>query len=90
MRLIDANRIVNVGLYDEEHEEYYSETMSIAEMIDRFSDTGFDEQFVVDAVEVVRCKDCKHASGIYATCSHVDWWNRGDDYCSRGERKEHG
>lgn len=46
----------------------------------------------VDAVEVVRCKDCKHNSlnriignaycdlgiGIYQL----------DDYCSRGERKE--
>ena len=56
----------------------------------------------VDAVEVVRCKDCKHAyinsfsaiSGV-ALCKH--WTNQADgkqaitqhdDFCSYGERRE--
>ena len=50
-----------------------------------------------DAVEVVRCKECKHWSGCKSTshnnhlCSraeNVDYWTRADDYCSYGERKE--
>lgn len=45
----------------------------------------------VDAVEVVRCKDCRHLeiSGCYGECSRgylgiVEPW----DYCSEGERKD--
>ena len=39
----------------------------------------------VDAVEVVRCKDCKHRHSD-SWCEYVD----DDDnfYCARGERKE--
>lgn len=48
----------------------------------------------VDAVEVVRCKDCKHWDEIKHGCgwccattpSHV--WTNDDEYCRRGERKE--
>ena len=40
----------------------------------------------VDAVEVVRCKDCKHYMTIHCTCDGCcisdDW------YCADGERKD--
>ena len=52
------------------------------------------EEPTVDAVEVVRCKDCKHF--INPTCSdglcdldgenRIIWLN--DDFCSYGERKD--
>ena len=53
----------------------------------------------VDAVSVVRCKDCKHAEvydGYYTqVCcengvigGHGELWNP-DDFCSYGERKDH-
>ena len=44
----------------------------------------------VDAVEVVRCKDCKWYYRGGATCMYWDGENNihGDDYCSRAERKE--
>lgn len=50
----------------------------------------------VDAVEVVRCKDCKHYDfgvclKIYSdgAVSQYAWQARNeDDYCSYGERKE--
>ena len=49
-------------------------------------DTIFDimDAYVVDAVEVVRCKDCKHRYSD-SWCEYVD----DDDnfYCARGERK---
>ena len=48
----------------------------------------------VDAVEVVRCKDCKHYSHRESVCKLLS--NNyeppvvmdDDDYCSRGERKD--
>ena len=50
-------------------------------------DTIFDimDASVVDAVEVVRCKDCKHRYSD-SWCEYVD----DDDnfYCARGERKD--
>ena len=43
------------------------------------------EQPTADVIEVVRCKDCKHADK-YNHCDKVSWWNNEDDFCSRGER----
>ena len=48
---------------------------------------AIDNAPTVDAVEVVRCKDCKYADE-YAMCGFVEWYNSKDDYCSRGERRE--
>lgn len=55
----------------------------------------------VDAVEVVRCKDCKHASLTYdGECKYCQRWKEkydgesvslyldGDFYCAFGERRE--
>ena len=39
-----------------------------------------------DAVEVVRCKDCKWSHPYQ--CAFVRTYIRKDDYCSRGERKD--
>ena len=53
----------------------------------RYFDVAFDveEMPTVDAVEVVRCKDCKHRYSD-SWCEYVD----DDDnfYCARGERKD--
>lgn len=56
-----------------------------------------EEEPTVDAVEVVRCKDCKYYDE-YKECSGIPiYGNSGgcgflstepDDYCSYGERKE--
>ena len=48
----------------------------------------------VDAVEVVRCKDCKHYAEDELWCSsnccvgdsHANWYPH--DFCSYGERRE--
>lgn len=49
----------------------------------------------VDAVTVVRCKDCKHYrpyAGIAdGYCHMAEWYKRyqyENDFCSRGERKD--
>lgn len=49
---------------------------------------------LVDAVPVVRCKDCKFYRFYDGTfgkgwmCFENNTARHGDDYCSRGERKE--
>ena len=58
-----------------------------------------DEQPTVDAVEVVRCKDCKHWKHIedgFGDCTNRRFHLDGspdptmnmDDFCSCGERRE--
>lgn len=47
----------------------------------------------VDAVEVVRCKDCKHCDPENHHCDHpmgtaAPLRRKPDDFCSYGERKE--
>lgn len=47
-----------------------------------------------DVVEVVRCKDCLYATERYGhlECingiSYRNYWNKPDDYCSHGKRKD--
>ena len=40
MKPIDADAMVTVMLYDDEHEEYYTERMTIAEYLDGFTEEG--------------------------------------------------
>ena len=94
-RLIDANALMDVI---RQHEyrlatkqgsiDYGMFTLGIQQAV--------DEQPTVDAVEVVRCKDCKHAwihPCGYVYC-HRDGRNAYemifniDGFCSYGERKE--
>lgn len=37
---IDANKIITAQLYDDQHEEYKEEPMTIAEYLDRYTDEG--------------------------------------------------
>ena len=86
-RLIDAGRAMeivrNQGIA---HPNAYHLT-NYATLILREAPT-------VDAVEVVRCRECKQGEiddpdfpdeyYCHAGCG----WNKGDFYCARGERKE--
>lgn len=40
MRLIDADSMVTVLVYDEEHEELYTKRMTIGEYLDRYTEEG--------------------------------------------------
>lgn len=42
----------------------------------------------VDAVPVVRCKECKWAGGDFACYRGVMVQHKPEDFCSYGERKE--
>lgn len=83
MRLIDADKL--------ERQEYWGNERCF----DYVDAEDIDNAPTVDAVPVVRCKDCKHSwediSGL--CCSHgvcVDLNVPGDFYCAYGKRKEKG
>ena len=42
----------------------------------------------VDAVEVVRCRDCKHCNEGFCVGYHAHHDVMPDDFCSYGERKD--
>lgn len=49
-----------------------------------------DNAPTVDAVEVVRCKDCRwlENDGYHTRCRITGLSVEAEDYCSRGERRE--
>ena len=81
---------------------YVSDLMD--KLVDDFSIDGptlrkvkqhIDDTTEVDAVEVVRCKDCKKYRTDSCAMSYTDrnenmphYWARTNDFCSYGERKE--
>lgn len=46
-------------------------------------------QPLLDAVEVVRCKDCRwfENDGYHTNCQIMRFCVEADDYCNRGERR---
>ena len=85
MRLIDANSILDDFLKRyTEMERNGNLVFAACEIKQDFADMISNFQ-TVDAVEVVRCKDCKHRFED-SWCEYAD----DDDnfYCARGERKE--
>ena len=82
MRLIDADMADVVIIYYKSNE--LTRVSAIREYTKR--QKAFLDKFpTIDAVPVVRCKDCKHRFKD-SWCEYVD----DDDnfYCARGERKE--
>lgn len=91
-RLIDANAMRDDWLYNGEN-EYVYDTNAVLDSI--------DSQPTVDAVEVVRCRDCKwYMPGDLFTdimfCHRLKKVNGkpakynycADDFCSYGERRD--
>ena len=82
MRLIDADMADVVIIYDKDNE--LMQVYAVREYTKR--QKAFLDKFpTIDAVPVVRCKDCKHRFKD-SWCEYAD----DDDnfYCARGERKE--
>jgi len=80
MRLIDADalaKFIDYGHLNNPDEKLYSEN-DIREMIDMMPS--------IDAVQVVRCKDCKYYKENTMVCSRYGLED--DDYCSWAERRE--
>lgn len=99
MRLIDANQMAV-----DEFEAYMSAQVQITDDLKwlvNFAAHSKIQKLIadtptVDAVPVVRCKDCKHYDmgvclKIYSDGNvHPEAWQsrRPDDFCSYGERKD--
>ena len=87
-RLIDADKL-GIGKANREVftvPEYADGWNSAVELIENAP--------TVDAVEVVRCKDCKHTDNdVYKNpqyqewCCRVGYWVDNDWYCADGERR---
>ena len=84
-RLIDANAMRDDWLYNGEN-EYVYDTNSVLDSI--------DSQPTVDAVEVVRCKDCirRYDTDECPMCFLIEGkyyeYTNENGFCDRGERKE--
>ena len=82
-RLIDANALI--AEYDRVH---IGEPGKARKLI--------ADAPTVDAVEVVRCRDCKFGSwdsepddAMVCMRTKDGFWRSGNDFCSRGERNEY-
>ena len=93
-RLIDADELLNEFLKRyTERERNRNLVFAACEIKQDFADMISDLQ-TVDAVEVVRCRECKQGEiddpdfpdEYY--CHTGCGWNKGDFYCAYGERKE--
>lgn len=80
-RLIDANELIKEANVDGAYG--YVDAKQIADAP------------TVDAVEVVRCRECKFGSwdsepddAMVCVRTNDGFWRSGNDFCSRGERKE--
>ena len=89
MRLIDADALMDVI----KQHEYRLATKQGAIDYGMFTlgiQQAVDEQPTVDAVEVVRCKDCIHSYGDLCRtyCSYLDCVVYPHFYCAGGKRKD--
>ena len=98
VRLIDANALMQA--FREYMVERYDREKCVSEENCKTCDRQclwwrkISEAPTVDAVEVVRCKDCVYYREEELVCigvscigdSHANWYP--DDFCSYGERKD--
>ena len=84
MRLIDANWVLDhLKPYEPSDEEWIVTGGTALRLICK----AIDNAPTVDAIPVVRCRDCDHLFGtLCAVCGLLP--RKPDDFCSYGERKE--
>ena len=93
MRLIDADalkkRMVNEPVKAVQDVDFQAEWFTrIADTVCHMIDM-VDDAPTIEAVPVVRCKDCKWFGGKYNDYCFRDEYNHaGDWYCADGERRE--
>ena len=87
-RLIDANRALEIV-----HEQGIAHPN--AYHLTNYAMAILQEAPTVDAVEVVRCRNCKYGDwdselddAMVCMRTKDGFWRSGNDFCSYGERKE--
>ena len=88
-RLIDANELKKKMCF-KCNDEYSDEP---CEPIDCVFCNSINDAQTIDAVPVVRCRECKHCDPENHHCDHhmgtaAPLRRKPDDFCSYGERKE--
>jgi hypothetical protein len=82
--LIDRNELLPNGVF---YVNGDNPMASLNELLNRIANANS-----VDAVEVVRCKDCKHyfhyGDGVYGCRTFGMMKTKPDGFCSDGERRE--
>lgn len=90
-RLIDADKmILRYQSHPNRHSKTYLSSISYEDVIDAVI-YDLEQEPTVDAVPVVRCKDCKwYNTTASEKCVAYDafWATEPDDYCAWGERRE--
>lgn len=85
MRLIEADAVIHVQTYNEMTEDWCVKETTVERALNYWADEGCPS--IVDAVPVIRCKDCKAFNGLNCVRNNMIAV-RTDDYCSRAEREE--
>lgn len=82
MRLINADAFLEEARNKLDMQDVYL-PIHIKELV-------IDEMPTIDAVQVVRCKDCKYYDGEYSypMCWRWEETIEPEDYCSFGEKRE--
>ena len=81
MRLIDADRL-SEAIYDNVSAPYEEAVWAKEDCL-----AEIEAAPTVDAVEVVRCRDCKYHNKPTCPMRLSFNWTEDDDFCSYGERK---
>ena len=95
MRLIDADALKE-GIKELKQSPWYNNDINtswkqgIKDAVHVVETLCIDEEPTVDAVPVVRCKDCKYRDEQSANCTRFrkDWYVQSNSFCSWAERKE--
>ena len=82
MRLIDADRL-SEAIYDNVPAPYEDASWAKENCL-----AEIEAAQTVDAVPVVRCRECKHYDGKWMCKISGVPSRKPDDFCSHGERKE--
>lgn len=90
MRLIDSDSLKTKVEAMVEHRMIESDyDFGRNQAFDYVADILIDDAPTIDAVEVVRCKDCKHRDLFSCPLADNDF-QKDEDFCSWGERREDG
>lgn len=87
-RLIDANELLDFVKRLEFEGGTKTRTQAGQEVLDIHIPQIVAKIRSIDAVEVVRCKDCMHWDNDFLLCDRKNVRMGEDDFCSYGERKE--
>ena len=85
---VSLSEKVTATYYDEEHEEWSRENVTVRDVLDSVC----DEYTVLPSAqpEITHCAECihwKHSAARKSYCEVFDWMSKAEDFCSFAERR---